>query len=218
MGRHKDSGKKRLVEQTLDEDGNVTEEVDVVPESAGIEAAPLSEARVVGSVDADGNGIPGIPGDSPAPARAISQKQEDNNNSEIERLRAEVEALKSQLSTILPLDELLKDKYFGTTSYLIINRSIADDPKNANQKMYVKAQLSAFPDCIDKLTGKLLAPDLGFDNREEADALRESKEPYKMRGRMTTYKEAISTLRREYYEKRIKSDRDFLNQAILARS
>jgi hypothetical protein len=128
-------------------------------------------------------------------------------------LKAEVERLR-QLTNDLPLEEALKSNTFGTRMYLNVNRFVRQDPRNPNITRYHVVALSVFPNLVDK-SGEQIAPDIGFDNKEQADELRNSEKTTIFRGKEVKIKDALKTLQREYFDRRRKGDADFIKNRIV---
>lgn len=196
--------RKKVVKQEIDDDGNVkTEEVAEELES---DFKPVGEAVPI-SVASSGRGeaapIPIAPEPEPEPEVAPD---------EVSALREEVERLRMQVND-LPFEEALKSKYFGTRMYLTVTRFARKDPRNPAITRYTKVALSVFPDAVDRVTGQPLAPDIGFDNRKQADAMRNSDDLIDFEGEEIPIKEAVKRKQREYFNRRREGDRLYLERA-----
>lgn len=131
-----------------------------------------------------------------------------------ERAEERTRILESQVVT-KTLEEYLKDKYYGTRTYLTVTLATHKDLQG--RVFHTKAALSAFPDAINKDSGEKIAPDIGFDFNDaknkvskKANELRESSELCFFEGEMVSIKDAIYTLRMRYYKKRLEADKIFL--------
>lgn len=147
------------------------------------------------------------------PVDTLAEKKRKADEAENARLRAEIVAMRTKLAELdaKPLDVAMKDPYFGTTMYLQVNLREQEDPKNPKLKIYTPGNLSVFPDAVNAQTGDQLSPDIGFDSREQADALRNSDTATCVfKGKEMKVKDAIIALRQDYYERRKAADRKYL--------
>jgi hypothetical protein len=191
MARPKGSVNKiREITKTVDEFGNVQNEEIAEKE----EIVPETEVDVF---------------DIQAEREEIAKEREA-----LKQGMAELAELKNKYE-IKTLDECMKDKFYGSRVYLKINKSVSTDQNG--RPLYVAANLSCFPDTINKRTGEYLAPDIGFDSREEADEFRNSKEKLtSYKGKLTPICDVIADLRNEYHRKRTEGDQRHIAQQNLS--
>jgi len=144
-----------------------------------------------------------------APKPAAGNRRDDEE-SEVARLRAEVERLRGAVEN--SFEDAIKDKHFGTRMYLTVTRSSHPDYRNPALMRYNRAALSVFPDCVDKVSGIQVAPDIGFDNRKQADAMRQSDEIMDFEGDKIPIKDAVRIMQRRYFERKREGDRVYLER------